>query len=97
MIMCAWSTVGIILVNWKAWRNTVECLESLRGPEYTNISTYVVDNDSADGSAERPDEWDHTVRVIPSGGSRGRAGGCKAGKRVWGDERLPRTAVRRWA
>src|ERR1700761_9533005 len=82
MIQRAWPKVGIILVNWNAWRDTIECLESLRRLEYPNFSTYVVDNDSADGSADRLKEWDRKVRVIPSGSNRGWAGGCNVGIRA---------------
>lgn len=48
--------LGIVLVNWNRWADTIECLESLlRSP--TPVRIVVVDNASADGSAERIVEW----------------------------------------
>ena len=40
----------IILVNFNAWKDTVECLESIRESSYKNIQTIIVDNCSQDDS-----------------------------------------------
>jgi hypothetical protein len=40
----------IILVNFNAWKDTVECLESIRESSYKNVQTIIVDNCSQDDS-----------------------------------------------
>lgn len=47
------SSIGIVLVNWNGWRDTVECLESLLRSAYGAWFAVVVDNGSADGSVEK--------------------------------------------
>lgn len=48
--------LGVVLVNWNGWRDTVECLESLlRSPVPLRIA--VVDNASADGSLAHIAGW----------------------------------------
>ena len=50
--------VVISILNWKRWRDTVECLESLRN--LTTQADYlcvVVDNGSRDGSADKIHAW----------------------------------------
>jgi GT2 family glycosyltransferase len=49
--------VTIILVNWKGWRDTIECLESVFRLDYPDFRVIVVDNASGDGSVERIKEW----------------------------------------
>lgn len=45
--------IGIVLVNWNGWRDTVECLESLLRCRYGRWFVVCVDNGSADGSMEQ--------------------------------------------
>jgi hypothetical protein len=45
------------MLNWNGWRDTLECLASIRRLDYPNYLTVVVDNGSSDGSAERIEEW----------------------------------------
>ncbi len=45
--------IGIVLVNWNGWQDTVECLESLLRCRYDRWFVVCVDNGSADGSIER--------------------------------------------
>jgi len=45
--------IGIVLVNWNGWRDTVECLESLLRSSYRAWFVVLVDNGSADGSIEK--------------------------------------------
>lgn len=45
--------IGIVLVNWNGWRDTVECLESLLRSRYRRWFVICVDNGSADGSTEQ--------------------------------------------
>lgn len=49
--------VAICILNWNGWRETVECLESVRQLEYPNYLAVVVDNGSTDGSAEKIKAW----------------------------------------
>jgi GT2 family glycosyltransferase len=49
--------VAISILNWNRWRDTLECLESVRRLDYPNYLTVVVDNGSWDGSADRIKAW----------------------------------------
>ena len=42
--------ICIIILNWNGWKDTIECLESIFGIEYSNYSVIVVDNDSTNDS-----------------------------------------------
>ncbi len=44
--------VGIIVLNWNSWRETIDCLASLAKIDYHNFSIFLVDNGSKDGSLE---------------------------------------------
>ena len=48
--------LGVVLVNWNRWADTIECLESLRRTD-TPMRIVVVDNASADGSVDRILAW----------------------------------------
>jgi len=52
-----WPKVAIIVLNWNGWRDTIECLESLRKLSYPNYFIVVVDNGSSDDSVERIKAW----------------------------------------
>jgi GT2 family glycosyltransferase len=48
--------LGVVLVNWNRWTDTLECLESLlRTPHAVHV--VVVDNASSDGSPEQIAAW----------------------------------------
>lgn len=47
----------IILLNWNGWRDTIECLESLRRLSQSDLQVIVVDNGSTDDSCDRILEW----------------------------------------
>jgi len=49
--------VAISILNWNGWRDTLECLESVRRLSYPNYLTVVIDNGSWDRSAERIKAW----------------------------------------
>ena len=51
------STVYVVLLNWKGWRDTVACLESLFASRGVRLRAIVCDNDSGDGSLERISDW----------------------------------------
>lgn len=44
--------VSIIIVNFNSWRDTIECLKSLKKITYKHFSVIVVDNNSTDDSAK---------------------------------------------
>lgn len=48
-----WPRVGIIVLTWENHDEAAECLASLESVTYPNFEVIVVDNGSADGSAER--------------------------------------------
>lgn len=49
--------VYIILVNYKNWQDTAECLESVFKLRYSNFRVVVVDNASENGSIEKLENW----------------------------------------
>lgn len=51
------SKVGIIILNWNGWNDTIECLESLFNIAYTNYDVIVVDNGSNDESINKIKEY----------------------------------------
>ena len=74
--------VGIVVLNWNGWRDTIACIESIRRLDYANYRIYVVDNASADGSEKHLRDWDATLNIIQSGANLGWAGGCNVGLRA---------------
>lgn len=42
--------VAIVIVNWNGWEDTIECLESLYGIDYSNYDIIIIDNHSKDDS-----------------------------------------------
>lgn len=54
--------VGIILLNWNGWQDTIECLESLYRLDYPVFSTIIVDNGSTNDSVPRIMEWVRNYR-----------------------------------
>ena len=40
--------VAVIIVNWNGWRDTTECIHSLKNLDYDNFRIIVVDNCSSD-------------------------------------------------
>src|SRR5208337_1330248 len=49
--------VVISILNWHGWRDTLECLESVRQLDYPDFLTVVADNGSRDDSTERIKDW----------------------------------------
>ncbi len=52
----ATARMGVVLVNWNRWADTIEALESLLRSSVP-LRVIVVDNASADGSMERIEAW----------------------------------------
>ena len=49
--------VYVVLLNWRSWNETMECLESLFRLDYPDFRVVVCDNDSGDGSVEYLRAW----------------------------------------
>ena len=49
--------VAVVVLNWNGWRDTIECLESLRRQAHARCRIIVVDNGSTDGSPEKIKAW----------------------------------------
>jgi len=49
--------VGVIILSWNEWQDTIECLESLQKIDYPNYEMIVVDNGSTDGLVENLKRW----------------------------------------
>ncbi len=50
-------SVGVVIVNYNGWPDTIECLESLFRSEGVRFSVVVCDNDSRDGSLDKIRMW----------------------------------------
>lgn len=81
-------SVAIILLNWNAYHDTVECLYSLEKLSYQNFHVFLVDNDSKDQSYERlradqlSGAFSIPLTMIQSGGNIGCAGGNNVGMKA---------------
>lgn len=51
------NTVGIVLLNYKKWEDTIECLSSIKNINYTNYKIFVIDNYSNNNSLENINSW----------------------------------------
>ncbi len=74
--------MGICVLNWNGWRDTLECVESLRKQDYPNFVIIVLDNYSLNDSVNQIRAW--AERNIPNAagfatypGTVARAGGDK--------------------
>lgn len=55
--------VGVVILNWNGWRDTIECLESLFAARPAPARVIVVDNASRDDSVEQIVKWSKNVGV----------------------------------
>lgn len=73
--------VGIVLVNYRGVRDTLECIDSLQNMEYRNFFAVVVDNNSEDNSLQllyrKKEEYDFSI--IEMDKNRGFSAGNNAG------------------
>jgi len=67
--------VFVILLNWNGWRDTVKCLRSLEGLNYSDYVILVVDNGSTDDSVARIRERYPGVLLIETGQNLGFSAG----------------------
>jgi GT2 family glycosyltransferase len=56
--------VCIVLVNYKTWQDTVECMESILRSDYRNYQIVVVENGSDDDSWEQLLKWTRGEKVV---------------------------------
>ena len=73
--------VAIVILNWHGWRDTIACLDSLAGLDYSNYRVLVVDNGSTDDSVARIRAARPEVPIIETGRNLGFSGGCNVGIR----------------
>jgi len=71
--------VAIVLINWNRYRDTLECVDSLRKSTYANIQIIVVDNGSVDESVGRLRERSSDYQLILSETNTGFTGGNNLG------------------
>lgn len=73
--------VAIIVLNWNGWKDTVECIESLKKITYPNNKIILVDNGSTDGSEQILRERFPEIKLIQTGENLGFAEGNNIGIR----------------
>ena len=71
-----------VVVNWNGWRDTVECLNSLRQQGCGGLEVIVVDNGSTDDSIRRIQQAHPWATVIETGRNLGFPSGCNVGTRL---------------
>ena len=73
--------VGIVVLNWNGWQDTLACVASLQLLDYGNWELFLVDNASSDGSVAHFNQALPGVHVLQTGSNLGFGGGCNAGIR----------------
>jgi GT2 family glycosyltransferase len=73
------TSIGVVVVNWNGWRDTLQAHESLLRSEHRDLTLIVIDNASSDGSAEEIAQHAPTAELIRSPRNLGFAGGCNLG------------------
>ena len=71
--------VFIIVLNWNGWKDTVECIKSLKKITYPNNKIILVDNGSTDNSEEILRKKFPDLELIQTGENLGFAGGNNIG------------------
>lgn len=61
--------VGILVLNWNNWGDTIRCLESLRTLSFRNHLVILIDNGSGNDSVERLRDWMNGGRPAAPAGS----------------------------
>lgn len=72
--------VYIVIVNWNGWRDTIECIDSLRKLTYSKYRVVVVDNGSTDESISELQTYPY-INLITTGKNLGFSGGNNVGIR----------------
>lgn len=50
-------SIAVVILNYKGWQDTLECIESLQSQDYENFRIIIVDNNSENGSLEKFREY----------------------------------------
>ncbi len=72
--------VFTVVLNWNSWRETVDCLRSLKRLDYEQ-TTLVIDNASTNDSVARIREACPDVEIVAQSANLGFGGGCNVGIR----------------
>jgi GT2 family glycosyltransferase len=86
-------TVYVVLLNWRGWRDTLACLESLFASEGQDFRVIVCDNASGDGSLDRIAAWANGQLAAPRPASHRLARLVEGGRRPREVQRLDRAAA----
>ena len=73
--------VGVVILNWNGWKDTVACVMSLQALTYANFEIILVDNGSTDGSVDHLEREFPLVTLLQTGANLGFGGGCNVGIR----------------
>lgn len=74
--------VGIVILNWNGWKDTVCCVLSLSSLNYKNYFVVIVDNASSDNSIEEIEKAIPHIKIVVNDRNRGFGGGCNPGIRA---------------
>ena len=74
-----WSKVAIIILNWNNYKDTKNCLLSLKEINYPNYEIIVIDNGSTDGSGKKLNEIFPSYTFILNKENSGYTGGNNLG------------------
>ena len=77
-----WPSVGIVLLNWNGWQDTLECLRSLRRMDYRACRILIVDNGSTDDSVTQLKKACPELNIIETHRNLGFAAGNNVGIRA---------------
>lgn len=75
------SQVFIVILNWNGYKNTSECLDSLKKLDYSNYKIVIVDNGSTDDSVNKIKAVYPDITLIENKKNLGFGGGCNVGIR----------------
>jgi GT2 family glycosyltransferase len=73
--------VGLIILNWNNWRDSIKCIEGVRHCTYSHVEIWVVDNGSQDESIAQLSRIED-IHLISLGKNIGFAGGNNVGIRA---------------
>lgn len=73
--------VSVIVLNWNGYKDTIECVESLKKVTYPKCDILIVDNGSTNASEEILRRKFPELTLIQTGSNLGFTGGCNAGIR----------------
>jgi GT2 family glycosyltransferase len=72
--------VSIIILNWNGYKDTIECLESLKKIDYQNYEIIIVDNGSSGDDVKiLRDRFGDYIHIIANVRNEGFPGGCNIG------------------